>query len=193
VAELLPEQKKKVQKPLLWVGLASIAMTFAGLTSGYVVSRSSLLADNEWLQFALPTEFTAATVVILLSSVTMIWAVNRFRRGYRQTGLLALVLTLLLGFSFAFLQYYGWQDLLDRGLFFTGPKSNTAISWVYVITFLHWLHLISGLFVLLFTLHKARLGKYTAQDSQGVAVSGIYWHFLDGLWIYLFLFLSFIR
>jgi cytochrome c oxidase subunit 3 len=193
VAELLPEQKKKVQKPLLWVGLASIAMTFAGLTSGYVVSRSSLLADNEWLQFALPTEFTWATVVIVLSSATMIWAINRFKHSYARTGLLALVITLLLGFSFTFLQYYGWQDLLDRGLFFTGPKSNTAISWVYVITFLHWLHLISGLLVLLFTLHKARLGKYTAEDYQGVSVSGIYWHFLDGLWIYLFLFLSFIR
>lgn len=193
MAELLPEQKKKVQKPLLWVGLASITMTFAGLTSGYVVSRSSLLADNEWLQFALPQEFTWATVVILLSSITMIWAVNRFKRSYAGTGLWALVITLLLGFSFAFLQYYGWQDLLDRGLFFTGPKSNTAISWVYVITFLHWLHLISGLLVLLFTLHKARTGKYTAENYQGVVVSGIYWHFLDGLWLYLFLFLSFIR
>lgn len=168
-------------------------MTFAGLTSGYVVSRSALLAESKWLQFALPPEFTWATVVIVLSSASMIWAVNRLKRGHSGTGLLALVITLLLGFSFAFLQYYGWLNLLERGLFFTGPKSNTAISWVYVITFLHWLHLVSGLIVLLFTLHKARLGKYTPENYQGVVVSGIYWHFLDGLWIYLFLFLSFIR
>lgn len=193
MTRLSAADKKKVQKPLLWIGLASITMTFAGLTSGYVVSRSALLAENSWLSFILPSEFTWATGAIVLSSLTMIWAVQSAKRNQVQAAKIAMWITVILGFSFIFLQYYGWQDLLERGLFFTGPQSNTAISWVYVITALHWLHVISGIIVLLYTLHKTLRGKYHAQNYQGLSVSAIYWHFLDGLWIYLYLFLSFIR
>lgn len=193
MTKLTLEEQKKVQKPLLWIGLASIVMTFAGLTSGYVVSRSSLLADNNWLQFALPQEFTFATIAIVLSSILMVLAVNSAKRGKPTQVSAYLWVTLLLGFSFITLQLYGWQDLLNRGLFFTGPKSNTAISWVYVITVLHWFHVISGIIVLFFTIYKASKNKYTPTNYQGLVVSGIYWHFLDVLWIYLFLFLSFIR
>lgn len=193
MSKLSAADKKKVQKPLLWIGLASIVMTFAGLTSGYVVSRSALLAESNWLSFALPVDFTWATGVIVLSSFTMVWALYSAKRNHLLQAKLAMWATLLLGFSFIFLQYYGWQDLLERGLFFTGPQSNTAISWVYVITVLHWLHVVSGIIVLLYTLHKTLRGKYTAENYQGLSVSAIYWHFLDGLWIYLYLFLSFIR
>lgn len=190
---LLPEERRKVRKPMLWIGMASIVMTFAGLTSGYVVSRSALLPENKWLQFSLPDEFTWATIVIVLSSITMIWAKASASRDHQKNLKLALWITLFLGFAFAFIQYYGWRDLTDRGLFFTGPESNTAISWVYVITFLHWLHIISGLIVLMVTLNQANKGAYSSADHHGLDVSAIYWHFLDVLWIYLFLFLAFIR
>jgi len=193
VAELTAAQRKKVQKPLLWIGLASIVMTFAGLTSGYVVSRSALLADNNWLQFPLPEQFTYATGLIVISSLTMVFAINRVKKNQIQLGTNMLGFTFLLGLGFVVLQLLGWQDLLNRGLFFTGPNSNTAISWVYVITALHWLHVISGLAVLAYTWVKATQKKYSSNQYQGMAVSGIYWHFLDGLWLYLFLFLSFIR
>jgi cytochrome c oxidase subunit 3 len=193
VAELTAAQKKKVQKPLLWIGLASIVMTFAGLTSGYVVSRSALLADNNWLQFSLPNQFTYATVAIVVSSLLMILAVNRVKHNQLKLATALLGFTLMLGLVFIVLQILGWQDLLDRGLFFTGPNSNTAISWVYVITALHWMHVISGILVLLYTWVKASKHLYTPKNYQGLVVSSIYWHFLDGLWLYLFLFLSFIR
>ena len=78
---LLPEQKRKVRKPLLWIGIASIVMTFAGLTSGYVVSRSALLAENRWLQFELPHQFYYATLAIVLSSITMIIAHRAAKNG----------------------------------------------------------------------------------------------------------------
>lgn len=193
MGELLPHERKKVQKPLLWVGLASIAMTFAGLTSGYVVSRSSLVAENAWLEFPLPDQFYWATALILISSITMVLAVLSMKRGKVEASQGFLAGTLVLGLGFALAQWLGWQNLLDRGLFFTGPQSNTAISWVYVLSFLHWLHVIAGLVVLGFTLAKSFRGGYSAQDYLGISVAGIFWHFLDGLWVYLLLFLVFIR
>lgn len=193
MAELLPEEKRKVRKPLLWIGLASIVMAFAGLTSGYVVSRSALLADNRWLQFALPDEFYYATAAIIASSLTLIWAKRAVRAGQSAQLITGLWLTLLLGIVFAVLQLLGWFSLIDQGYFFTGENSNTAISWVYVITFLHWLHVISGLIVLMVTLFQAYRGKYTPASHLGLSLTSIFWHFLDGLWIYLFGFLVFIR
>lgn len=193
MAELLPSEKRKVRKPLLWIGLASIVMTFAGLTSGYVVSRSALMAESRWLQFELPTEFYLATVAIVISSVTMVVAQRGAKSGNQKLIKTGLIITLLLGLVFAFLQYQGWEDLINRGLFFTGPESNTAISWVYVLTFLHWLHILSGIIVLLVTIGQANKNTYSKENHSGLEISAIYWHFLDGLWIYLFCFLVFIR
>lgn len=193
MGKLLPEEKRKVRKPLLWIGLASIVMTFAGLTSGYVVSRSSLQVDNRWLEFALPEEFFWATGVILLSSFSMIWAGRALRQNNQKALQAGLFITLLLGISFALLQWSGWQNLTDRGLFFTGEGSSTSISWVYVLTFLHWLHLISGLIVLIVTLAQAMSGVYRPDNKLGFSLAAIYWHFLDGLWLYLIGFLVFFR
>ena len=193
MSNLTLEEKRKVRKPLLWIGMASIVMTFAGLTSGYVVSRSALLVDNRWLEFALPTAFYAATAVMVLSSVSMVWAKSAVKKGNISALRTALVLTLILGLIFVGLQLYGAADMIDRGLFFTGPKSNSAVSWVYIIAALHWLHVISGIIVLIVTLIRAQRGAYTSTDHYGLDMSAIYWHFLDVLWIYLFLFLAFIR
>ena len=193
MAELLPEQKKKVRKPLLWIALASIVMAFAGLTSGYVVSRSALLSDNRWFQFALPREFYYATALIILSSLCLIWAKKAVKAGNQPQLITGLWLTLLLGIGFAALQLMGWMSLVDQGYFFTGENSNTAVSWVYVITFLHWLHVLSGLIVLIVTMVQASRGRYTADSYLGLSLTAIFWHFLDGLWIYLFAFLVFIR
>ena len=193
MAELLPEQKRKVRKPLLWIGLASIVMAFAGLTSGYVVSRSALLAENRWLEFPLPTEFYYATAAIIISSLSLIWAKRAVKKDNQAQLNIGLLITLLLGIAFAVLQFLGWLNLIDQGYFFTGENSNTAISWVYVITFLHWLHVISGLIVLIVTQIQASRGRYTSSSHLGLSLTAIFWHFLDGLWIYLFAFLVFIR
>ena len=193
MGKLTKQERRKVSKPLLWIGLASILMAFAGLTSGYVVSRSALVAEHEWLQFALPEQFTYATVAILLSTLTMVGAQVSVRKNRHPAVKAYLGLTLLLAVVFIVFQWLGWQDLTDRGLFFTGEKSNTAVSWVYVITALHWLHVISGVIVLVVTWIKSLRGKYSKQDFLGLSMAAIYWHFLDGLWIYLFLFLLFIR
>ncbi len=186
---LTRDEKRRVRKPLLWIGIASITMTFAGLTSGYVVSRSALLPQNNWLQFNLPAQFYWATGVMLLSSLFMVWAKRQVKQGKSATG--GLVLALLCGLTFVFLQLMGAQALVDKGLHFTG--TNTAVSWVYVIAGLHWLHIVSGLIVLMVTIYQSQKGVYTSTGHEGLDLSAIYWHFLDLLWIYLFIFLAFIR
>ncbi len=190
---LTQQEKRKVRKPLLWIGMASITMTFAGLTSGYVVSRSALIPENKWLQFELPSAFTWATIAIILSSITMIWAKSLVKKNDLAGLSRAILITLMLGIAFAVLQFLGAADLMDRGLFFTGKGSSTAVSWVYVIAFLHWLHVISGIIVLLVTYFRAQKRAYSSEDHHGLDISATYWHFLDGLWVYLFLFLLFIR
>jgi cytochrome c oxidase subunit 3 len=193
MAELFPEQKRKVRKPLLWIGITSIVMTFAGLTSGYVVSRSALLAESKWLEFALPQTFYIATAVILLSSLAMVWAKRSVKSGNISQVKTGVGIALVLGIVFAVLQALGWKDLIDNGYYFTGANSNTAVSWVYVISGLHWLHVISGIIVLGVTFINASKNVYTKEEHLGLELSSIYWHFLDILWIYLFCFLVFIR
>lgn len=193
MGKLLPEERKKVAKPLLWVAMASIAMAFAGLTSGYVVSRSSLLSTNNWLIFELPVAFTWSTVVIVLSSITLIIAGRKIAQNHQKATTMWLGITLVLGIAFALLQLLGWQQLFGNGIFFTGKGSNTAGSWVYAISFFHLLHLIGGVIALVVTFIKSILGKYSATEKLGIELAAIYWHFLDVLWIYLFLFLVIIR
>lgn len=168
-------------------------MAFAGLTSGYVVSRSSLVADNSWVHIVLPQQFMWATVSIILGSISLVWGRALIKSGRLNQLPWALTMALILGILFAVFQFLGWGNLIQRGLFFTGPNSNTASSWIYVITFLHWLHVISGLIVLSVTLSRSVKGAYTKENHLGYEMASIYWHFLDGLWIYLYCFLLFIR
>jgi len=191
--ELLKEQRRGAAKPLLWIGIASMVMAFAGLTSGYIVSRSALLERENWLEFALPSYFYFSTAVIILSSVTMFWALKNAKLGNKSVLVLSLTVTLFLGIAFGILQVLGWVKLTESGVFFTGEGSNPAGSWVYAITFFHLLHLIGGLITLLVTLIKANMGKYTVGNTLGVELAAIFWHFLDLVWICLFMFLLFIR
>ena len=191
--DLLKEQRRGAAKPLLWIGLASMFMAFAGLASGYIVSRSSLLERENWLEFALPNYFYFSTAAILLSSLTMFLAL-KMAKSNNKTGLvLALTITLLLGIIFGILQIFGWTSLYDSGIFFNGKGSNPAGSWVYAITSFHLAHVFAGVISLLVTLLKAYLGKYSNGDILGVELASIFWHFLDLVWICLFLFLLFIR
>jgi cytochrome c oxidase subunit 3 len=191
--ELLKEQRKGAAKPMLWIGIASMAMAFAGLSSGYIVSRSALLERESWFVFELPSYFYVSTAVILLSSVTMIYALRQAKSGSTARSTQALILTLALGLAFAVLQILGWQELHENGVFFTGEGSNPAGSWVYAITFFHLLHMIAGVITLFVTTIKSALGKYVQGNTLGIELTSIFWHFLDIVWIFLFTFLLFIR
>jgi cytochrome c oxidase subunit III len=206
------EVKRKANKALLWFGLTSIVMLFAGLTSAYLVRQG----EGKWVEFSIPSTFAVSTLIILLSSVSMQWAVISAKKGNNANLKLGVLITLVLGLAFAGTQYMAWSELYHHGIVFTGRVSdiktefnyipsgketvaqagdvgNVAGSFLYVITGLHVLHLIAGIFSLIIVFSRASRNKYTVENHNGVNICAIYWHFLDGLWLYLFLFLLYIR
>lgn len=185
----LKAAQQKASKPLLWVGILSIVMLFAGLTSAYVVR-----ADNgNWLLFDLPNAFYLSTAVIVTSSITLFFAMQMAKKNNQKGIVLGLLATFILGLIFSYLQYAGWSELYSKHIVFGGKTSNASGSFLYLITFLHLLHLFAGLISVLVTLKNAVKGKYNAQNTLGLELCSIYWHFLDILWVYLFLFLYYIR
>ncbi len=180
---------RKTAKPLLYIGIVSIVMLFAGLTSAYVVR-----ADNgNWLVFQLPDITIISTAIIITSSLTMLLAQFAIKKGNVKLTSLSLFITLLLGIAFFYTQVEGWRQLTTQGIYFVGKYSNAAGSFLYFIALIHLAHMIGGLIALTVSLTKSLLKKYSASDYLGIELTGIYWHFLDLLWVYLFLFLYFYR
>lgn len=183
---LQPEKPRiATGKILLWISMASMVMLFAGLTSGYIVRK----AEGRWTEFTLPLPFTVSTVIMLISSVTMHLALRAVKRNDIPALKQWLVVTLALGLGFVFSQFLGWNMLTHKGIYFV-DKANPSGSFFYSISGLHLAHLIGGIIALLITNGKALLGRYSANKYLGVELCSIYWHFLDGLWIYLFVFLT---
>jgi len=185
----LAAAKRKAAKPLLWIGIISIVMLFAGLTSAYVVR-----ADNgNWLLFNLPNAFFLSTALIITSSITLFMSLQMAKRNNKPVVIIGISLTFALGIAFTFAQFAGWNDLTAKGIVFAGKYSNAAGSFLYALTGLHLAHLFGGLIALFVTLINSIRGKYTKEDTLGLELTSIYWHFLDILWVYLFLFLYYIR
>jgi len=165
--------------------MVSIVMLFAGLTSAYVVR-----ADNgNWLVFQLPPIAIISTAIIVTSSITMLVAQMAIKKNNVRLTSAALLLTLILGFAFFFTQIEGWKQLTAQGIFFVGKYSNAAGSFLYLIALVHLLHMTGGLIALGVSFTKSLLKKYSSADYLGIELTAIYWHFLDFLWVYLFLFL----
>ncbi len=216
IAELVPNERtlleRKAKRSLLWIGVISILMLFAGLTSGYIVRQG----EGKWAQFDLPMTFAISTVIIVLSSVPMQWAVISARKGNQKNLVTALIITGLLGIAFVISQYVAWSELFSQGIAFSGrikdikgnfqyvpsgtesvaeagDAGNVAGSFLYVITGLHVMHLLGGIIALFIVFSRALRQKYTATDFNGVRMCAVYWHFLGGLWVYLFFFLLYVR
>ncbi|MBS1652225.1 MAG: heme-copper oxidase subunit III [Bacteroidetes bacterium] len=187
--EELRQAKRKAAKPMLWLGIVSIVMLFAGLTSAYLIR-----ADNgNWKQFNLPNIMFISTALILTSSLTMVLAQYFIKKDNTKATALFLAITLLLGFSFFYTQISAWRELTSQGIYFLGKYANASGSFLYIIALLHLLHMIGGLIALMVSLTKSLLKKYSSADYLGIELTSIYWHFLDALWVYLFLFLYFYR
>jgi len=185
----LKQAKQKSAKPMLWVSMISMTMFFAGLTSAYVVSRKR----EDWVSFDLPTEFYISTILIVLSSITFILSQKLLKKNKVKASFLLLLATLFLGVGFIYYQYEGFKHLESVGLFFTGKNSTVSTSFIIGITFMHILHLIAGLIVLLVVIYNHYKSKYTATELLGFELGAIFWHFVGVLWIYLFFFFYFIR
>jgi len=174
---------------MLWVSMISMVMFFAGLTSAYVIS----MKRDDWVSFDLPQAFYVSTFLIVASSISLFFSQNFLKNNKRQLSLLFVVITLLLGIGFVWQQYVGFNQLKSIGLFFTGPESTVSTSFIIGITFLHVLHLLAGVLVLLVVIYNHFKYKYKSDNMLGFELGAIFWHFVDILWIYLFFFFYFIR
>jgi cytochrome c oxidase subunit III len=186
---VMPENSKPFainsKKFILWLFMVTIVMVFAALTSAYIVRK----ADGEWLLFTLPSVFTVSTVIILVSSVSIQLAYAMLKKGQLWMSKLLLAVTLMLGFAFLYTQLQGWSALVDAKVFFGGAASNPAGSFAYVLSGLHGFHLGTGLIYMLIVLGMLFKGKISVKNSLQFELCTTYWHFLDLLWIYLFVFL----
>ena len=190
----------KAKKMMLWFGMISITMTFAGLTSAFIVSSSR----PDWLDsFILPNWFTISTVSIILSS--LFFQLAKFRLDkYIRVSLpeniniyiernnvnSLLVLTILTAIIFVVSQFLGFNEIISQGYYFTGPESSVTTSYVYILVFLHLAHLFAGMIVLTVVITKFNKQKYE-KNKLGFELALIFWHFLGALWIYLFFFIKF--
>lgn len=186
VEEAKPQQSMHPQKFALWLFLVTVLMIFAALTSAYLVRQ----ADGNWLLFELPGLFYVTTAIILFSSATMHWAYVSVKKDNLETAKLAISITTILGVGFLVGQLMAWSDLVKNNIYLVGNPSG---SFVYIISGLHGLHIIGGVIFLLIVLVSLFRYKIHSKNPLRIEMCATYWHFLDVLWLYLFVFLLIYR
>jgi len=170
----------------MWVGLASILMLFTALTSAYIVRAAS---SNDWKPLPLPRILLLSTAVIVLSSGTLEYAKRKLKASLESGYRTWLLITTALGFAFLVSQLLAWRQLVGQGLYVaTHPHS----SFFYLLPATHGVHLLGGLLALVYLIvrtSKPLAERFQAKRLAAAGAVGIYWHFMDILWIYLFLLL----
>jgi len=172
----------------VYVGLASILMMFTALASALIV-RAGLPSSFDWRGGQMPSLVYLSTVLIIASSFTFALAKSALKKNVDGAYNLWLGLTLLLGLGFLATQFLAWRQLVARGVYLA---SNPHSSFFYVLTGLHAVHILGGLIALGYLFVFARRGASDNADTKRrtlTDVVGIYWHFMDLLWVFLFLLL----
>jgi len=192
-------QRKKMHphKFALWIAMASIIMMFAGLTSAYMVRQ----AQGNWRYYELPAIFWVSTLVILLSSITMALGIRAFKNRAMPRYKMLTGITLTLGITFGILQAAGFYQLYHtpQAIVMNGLTDsvnlqpvtipgNPSESFLFIIAGLHLLHILGGVVALAFVFFRSRSKNVKVYNPTGLEIVGSYWHFVDILWIYLFIF-----
>lgn len=185
------DKARRAKRMMLWFGIISLLMSFAAFTSAFIVSSER----DDWVaDFQMPNAFFLSTPVIILSSITMWLALRNIKEEKRSQGMLFLVTTFIFGATFAGLQFYGFRQITyDLGYYFTGESSNITYTYVFLIAFVHLLHIFAALIALGVVIYNHYKQQYTKGNTLGVELAATFWHFVDLLWIYLFCFLYFVR
>lgn len=177
------DQRKRMHphKFNLYIAMGSIVMMFAGLTSAYIVQKAS----SDWLNYTLPSIFWVSTSVILFSSVTIQMGQRAFRQRafarYKQL----ITTTLILGVLFGVFQFWGFMVLWKQGI---SLGVNSSGDFLYIIFGLHLVHILGGIIALLIVFFRAFRTRVKVYNTTGLEIVATYWHFVDVLWIYLFVF-----
>lgn len=190
-------ERRKVHphKFALWLAMGSIAMMFAGLTSAYIVR----MAQGNWRMFEMPAVFYVSTAAIVLSSVTMVLGLRAFKQRKMPLYRILISATLLLGVAFGVLQAWGFYELyaVPQALTLEDGKTimqavrvngNPSESFLFIIFGLHLAHIVGGIVALLIVFLRAYRKRVKVYNTTGLEIVASYWHFVDVLWIYLFLF-----
>ena len=187
----IDNNKSKVdrsKKMMLWFGMISLTMSFLGITSGYIVSKERA----DWLtDFQIPEAFYISLFIILLSSITFYFAKKYVIAQQKKQGMIFLIITFLLGIIFIILQFKGFSEIISSGYFFTGSESTITTSFIYLVVLLHLTHMLAALISVLVVIYNHYKQRYTIGNTVGIEIAATFWHFVDVLWIYLFLFLVF--
>ena len=187
------EKRARSKKMMLWFGIGSLIMSFAGLTSAFIVS-SKQRQDKDWLiNYELPEAFYISLIVILGSSCALILAKRALKNNNLKLTTVWLLLTLVLGIAFIFSQFEGFGQIIDAGYNFTGATSNITMSYIYVIAVLHIGHVVAGLICVIVVIYNHFKQKYNSNNMLGFELAANFWHFVDVLWLVLFSFLYFFR
>jgi len=169
----------------MWIFIFVSFMFFAAFSSAFIVYSGG---KGHGLNVTLPTSFMYSTMVLVASSITMFMASRAAKALEPAKQQLFLCITIGLGIGFLLLQVYGWYILTYKmGIFFTDP--NASRSFVYVITLAHLLHILGGLIWLGSALRGSLKGIPQVKNLYRMEMASIFWHFLDIIWIYLYVFL----
>lgn len=168
----------------MWLFLVTVVMIFISLSSAYIVKKGA----GNWEYIELPTMFQITTVIILISSVTMHYAYIAAKRNNLFHVRLGVILTTLLAVGFIYGQVMTWSEMVDNKAFFVG---NPASSFIYVFSGVHIAHLVGGIVFLIIVLVSAFRYQVHSKGLVRIEMCTTFWHFLGGLWLYLYLFLMF--
>jgi cytochrome c oxidase subunit 3 len=188
--KIVEEPKKPIsmhpKKFAMWLFLASVGMLFAAFTSAYIVRR----AEGNWVYFELPKLFYYTTFLIVLSTVTMQWAYRSAKQDNLERVKWLVSATSILGIAFLAGQVLAWGELVKIMAHFVGNPSG---SFIYVLTGVHGVHLITAIIFLLIVLNSTWKYRVHSKAMAQMEMCTTYWHFLSGLWVYLFIFLLLYR
>jgi cytochrome c oxidase subunit III len=194
-----PAQQKEVSTLGMWVFLVTEIMFFGGLFLAYTIYRKEFAGVFELASNTLNVVIGAVnTAVLICSSFTMVLAVRSAQIGSRKALIVFLILTILLGGVFLGVKAYEWNQkfeehhvpgptfLLEKATAGEQGPAQLFFSLYFTMTGLHALHMVVGEGLMLFLLWHAYKGKYTPTYYTPVDIGGLYWHFVDIIWIYLF-------
>ncbi|MBI3895789.1 MAG: cytochrome c oxidase subunit 3 [Acidobacteria bacterium] len=179
-----PGTSRRIYRTGMWLGLLAISMVFLAFTSAYIV-RSGL--SDDWLPIELPRLLWGNALLLFLSSLTIERTRKALNGGRRAECNHWLAVTTALGVAFLVGQLLVWRQLASHGVYVT---TNPSSSFFYLLTATHGLHLLGGVMALLYIVWQAWHYQLGPAKRTLVEVTAIYWHFMDGLWIYILLLLS---
>jgi cytochrome c oxidase subunit 3 len=188
---MMNKQRKKIHphKFTLWVAIGSILMMFAGLTSAYIVKRN----QASWIMLEIPVLFWYSTFTILASSATVYVALQKLKQREMVAHRNWLAITAVLGVLFLLLQIAGFMKFDELDIRLVGAGSNASYSFLLAISGLHGLHVLGGVIALVVIAIRALSTTNRNYSSIPLEIAATYWHFVDILWIYLFIFFNWMK